>query len=87
VTDIEWVRAVYAATSKPFNFMAGIRGRSFTVDELAAAGACRISRAGSLYRAAIIGLLAAAHEVKDRGTFDYLDHAVTTPEVYEFMQA
>ncbi|MGD9893447.1 MAG: oxaloacetate decarboxylase [Dehalococcoidia bacterium] len=85
--DLESVRAVCAAVSRPFNFMAGARGRSFTVAELAAAGVRRISLAGSLYRAAMSGLLAAAREVKDRGTFDYLDHAVTTPEVYEFMRA
>jgi 2-methylisocitrate lyase-like PEP mutase family enzyme len=84
--DLESVRAVCAAISKPFNFMAGIRGRSFTVDELAAAGVRRISLAGSLYRAAMTGVLAAAREVKDHGTFGYLDHAVTTPELYEFMQ-
>jgi 2-methylisocitrate lyase-like PEP mutase family enzyme len=85
--DIDSVRAVCAAISKPFNFMAGIRGRSFTVDELAAAGVRRISLAGSLYRAAITGLLAAAREVKDQGTFGYLDHTVTTPEMYDALQA
>jgi 2-methylisocitrate lyase-like PEP mutase family enzyme len=84
--DLESVRAVCAAVSKPVNFMAGIRGRSFTVEELAAAGVRRISLAGSLYRAAMTSLLAAAREVKDHGTFDYLDRAVTTPELYEFMQ-
>jgi 2-methylisocitrate lyase-like PEP mutase family enzyme len=85
--DIESVRTVCAAISKPFNFMAGIRGRSFTVDELTAAGVRRISLAGSLFRAAITGLLSAAREVKDHGTFGYLDHAVTTPEVYDLMRA
>jgi 2-methylisocitrate lyase-like PEP mutase family enzyme len=85
--DLESVRAVCTALSKPVNFMAGIRGRSFTVDELAAAGVRRISLATSLYRAAMSGLIAAAREVKDRGTFDYLDHAVTTPDLNAFMRA
>jgi 2-methylisocitrate lyase-like PEP mutase family enzyme len=84
--DLEAVRAVCAAVSKPFNFMVGIRGKSFTVAELKAAGVKRISLAGSLYRAAMMGLVNAAREVKDTGTFGYLDRSLTTPELNEFMQ-
>src|SRR5216684_10500 len=36
--DLEAVRAVCAAVSKPFNFMVGIKGKSFTVAELTAKG-------------------------------------------------
>jgi len=32
------------------------------------------------------GLLAAARQVKDQGTFGYLDHSITTPELNGFMQ-
>jgi 2-methylisocitrate lyase-like PEP mutase family enzyme len=85
--DLEAVRAVCAAVSKPFNFMAGIKGKSFTVVELEAAGVRRISLAGSLYRAAMGGLLEAAREVKEHGTFGYLDRAMTTPELYSFLQS
>src|SRR5213076_1983974 len=49
--DLAAVRAVCAAVSKPFNFMVGIKGKSFTAAELAAAGVKRISLASSLYRA------------------------------------
>ena len=48
--------------------MAGIKGKSFTVAELAAAGVKRVSLASSLYRMAMTGLVTAAQEVKDRGT-------------------
>jgi 2-methylisocitrate lyase-like PEP mutase family enzyme len=85
--DLASIRTVCAAVSKPFNFMVGIRGRSFTVADLEAAGVRRISLAGSLYRAAMTGLLGAAREVKDRGTFDYLDVALPTPELNAFMEA
>ncbi|MDR3536797.1 MAG: isocitrate lyase/phosphoenolpyruvate mutase family protein [Acetobacteraceae bacterium] len=60
---LDAVRAVCAAVSRPVNFMAGPRGRSFTVAALAEAGVKRISLATSLYRAAMSGLLAAAREV------------------------
>ena len=54
--------------------------------ELTAAGVKRISLATSLYRAAMSGLLDAAREVKEKGTFGYLDRSLTTPELNGFMQ-
>jgi 2-methylisocitrate lyase-like PEP mutase family enzyme len=84
--DLAAVGAVCAAVSKPFNFMVGIKGKSFSVSELAAAGVRRISLATSLYRAAMTGLLNAAREVKDAGKFAFLDGCVTTPELNKLMQ-
>lgn len=85
--DISAVRAVCAALTKPFNFMVGIKGKSFTVVELEAAGVRRISLATSLYRAAMTGLIDAAREAKDKGTFGYLDRSIPTPELNGYMQA
>jgi 2-methylisocitrate lyase-like PEP mutase family enzyme len=84
--DLDAVRAVCAAVSKPVNFMAGIKGKSFSVGELAGVGVKRISLATSLYRAAMSGLLAAAREVRDGGTFGYLDTTLATPELNAFMR-
>ncbi len=78
--DLDAVRAVCAAVTKPVNFMAGIKGKSFTVAELADAGVKRISLATSLFRAAMTGLLTAATEVRDHGTFNYLDGTIPTPD-------
>ena len=71
--DLDAVRTVCSALTKPLNFMVGIKGKSFSVAELEAAGVRRISLATSLYRAAMRGLLDAATEVRERGTFDYLN--------------
>ena len=83
--DLAAVRAVCSALTKPFNFMAGIPGKSFSVADLAACGVRRISVATSLYRAAMCGFLAAAREVHDSGTFGYLDRATSTREWNELM--
>jgi len=83
--DLAAVQTVCAALSRPFNFMAGVRGRSFSVPELAGAGVKRISLATSLYRAAMSGLVDAAREVKDKGTFGYVDTTMATPELNSFM--
>ena len=84
--NLEAVRAVCAAAKKPFNFMVGIKGKSFTVAELAAAGVKRISLATSLYRAAMTGLLNAAKEVRAHGTFGYIDTSLATPEMNAFLR-
>jgi 2-methylisocitrate lyase-like PEP mutase family enzyme len=84
--DLESVRKVCAALTKPFNFMVGIKGKSFSVVELEAAGVRRISLATSLYRMAMSGLVEAAREVKEKGTFGYLERSLSTPEISGFMR-
>ena len=84
--DLAAVRAVCAAVSKPVNFMAGIRGKSFSVAELEAAGVRRISLATSLYRAAMTGLIDAAREVREQGSFGYLEHTIVTPDFNAYMR-
>jgi 2-methylisocitrate lyase-like PEP mutase family enzyme len=84
--DLAAVSMVCKALSKPFNFMVGIKGKSFSVGELAAAGVKRISLATSLYRAAMTGMVRAAYEVKDTGQFGFLDRCMTTPELNELMR-
>lgn len=84
--DLAAVKKVCGSLKKPFNFMVGIKGRSFTKADLEAAGVKRISLATSLYRAAMTGLLEAAKEVKEQGTFGYLDSSVSTPDLNAFMK-
>ena len=85
--DINAVRAVCAAVSKPVNFMVGIKGKSFSVPELASAGVRRVSLATSLYRAAMTGFLNAAFEVKNSGHFGFVDTSVSTQELLKLMRA
>ncbi|HEY7462700.1 MAG TPA: isocitrate lyase/phosphoenolpyruvate mutase family protein [Gemmatimonadota bacterium] len=83
--DLDAVRSVCRAVTRPVNFMAGIKGKSFSVAELAAAGVRRISLATSLYRAAMTGLLEAARETRDEGRFGFLDRCLTTSELNDLM--
>ena len=78
--DLQAVRTVCAALTKPVNFMVGIPGRSFSVAELSEAGVRRISLATSLYRAAMTGLADAAREIRTTGTFGYLDRTMSSAE-------
>ena len=83
--DLASVRSVCQSVSKPFNFMVAIKGKSFSVRELAAAGVKRISLATSLYRAAMTGLLDAAREAKDQGEFGFLERSAATADLNKLM--
>jgi len=84
--DLAAVRTVCAALKRPVNFMVGMPGKSFAVADLAAAGVRRISLSTSLYRAAMTGLLAAAHEVSERGTFSYIGDIVSGGELGKYLR-
>lgn len=84
--DLASVRAVCSAVARPVSFMVAMRGRSFTVAELVEAGVKRISFATSLYRAAMSGLLQAAREIGEQGTFGYLDRIMTTAELSGYLR-
>jgi 2-methylisocitrate lyase-like PEP mutase family enzyme len=84
--DLNAVRAVCTTLPKPVNFMVGIKGKSFSVAELAGAGVKRISLATSLYRAAMIGFVEAISEVKNSGRFLFLDRCASTQELLDMMR-
>jgi len=84
--DLDAVRTVCKSLAKPVNFMVGIRGKSFSVAELAEAGVRRISLATSLYRAAMSGLVDAAREIRESGTFGYLDDTMSSGDFAKYIQ-
>ena len=71
--DLNAVRAVCASVAKPVNFMAGLRGRSFTLAELESAGVRRISLGSALYRVAMTSFISATKEIREKGTFGFVD--------------
>jgi 2-methylisocitrate lyase-like PEP mutase family enzyme len=87
LTSLEEIREVCAAVSKPVNVVMGLKGVTFSVEELAAAGVKRISVGGSFARAALGALVRAAREVKDHGTFDYAADALPHAEAKGYMAA
>jgi 2-methylisocitrate lyase-like PEP mutase family enzyme len=84
--DLAAVRTVCGALRKPVNFMVGMRGKSFAMAELAAAGVKRISLSTSLYRAAMTGLLAAAREVREASTFSYVDTLMSGDQLAQYLR-
>lgn len=86
IPDLDAVRAVCTALSRPVNFMVGIKGKSFSAAELADAGVKRVSLATSLYRAAMTGFLEAVSEVKNSGQFLFVERCVSTQDLLNRMR-
>ncbi|MEO6004137.1 MAG: isocitrate lyase/phosphoenolpyruvate mutase family protein [Opitutus sp.] len=84
--DLESIRTVCAAVSRPVNVMNGMKD-AFTVAQLAAAGVKRISVAASLHRAAMTALRDAAREMADKGAFTFTNQAMTTPELAVYLRS
>jgi 2-methylisocitrate lyase-like PEP mutase family enzyme len=86
--DLDAIKNVCAAVApRPVNALAGIRGLAFSVAELEAAGVRRISTGSVLSRVALGGLLAAAREMQEKGTFTFVERTVSMAEVGGFMAA
>lgn len=86
LTSLEQIREVCAAVApKPVNVLAGIKGQNFPAAEIEAAGARRISLGGSLARMALVSLLRAGREMKEKGTFTFVNEAMPTAEVNKSM--
>ncbi|ACB77168.1 isocitrate lyase/PEP mutase family protein [Opitutus terrae] len=84
--DLASVRTVCSAVSRPVNFMNGMKGATFSVAALEAAGVKRISLAMSLYRAAMTALCAAADEIKEKGAFTYVERTLSSSELAPYWQ-
>jgi 2-methylisocitrate lyase-like PEP mutase family enzyme len=81
LANLDAIREVCSSVSKPVNVLMGLVGPTYTVGEIAAAGAKRISVGGSFARAALGALVRAAREVQDHGTFTYAKDALPSPQV------
>jgi 2-methylisocitrate lyase-like PEP mutase family enzyme len=71
------IRAVCDAVSKPVNVLAR---PNLTFEEIAAAGAQRVSVGGALTWVAAAGLVSAAERIRDRGDFSALGEGVKIDE-------
>ena len=85
LSNLDVIREVCACVSKPVNVLSGAKDATFSVDQLAAAGAKRVSVAGAFTRAALGAFVRAAREVKDKGTFTFAADALSYAEASSYM--
>src|SRR5579872_2990341 len=83
--NLEAIREVCLAIPKPVNVLMGLKGATYSVEQLAEAGVKRISVGGAFARAALGAFVRAAREVKEKGTFSFAGEAIPHAEVSGFM--
>ena len=83
--SLDAIRTVCAAVESPVNVLMGLKGATFTVEELQDAGVKRISVGGAFARAALGAFMRAAREVKEQGTFTFSADAIPDAEASSYM--
>ena len=82
--DLDTIRTVCAAVTRPVNVMMGLPGATFGVAELAAAGVKRVSVGSALARLAFGAFVNAAREMRSDGTFRFSESAIGFAELEGF---
>ena len=79
LTTKDDIAAVVSSLDRPVNVLMGIKGVQFTLAELSDLGVKRISVGSALARCAYGNVLHAAREMREQGTFTFLDDEATPP--------
>ena len=79
--DLDTIRQVCAALSKPVNVLMALPGMPLSVEQLADAGVRRISLGPALLRAALGAVLRASREIREHGTFGFIDGSASSAEI------
>ena len=82
--DLDTIRTVCSAVSKPVNVVMGLPGATFTAEELSQAGVKRISVGSAMARLAYGAFVKAAREMAEDESFTYSDDAMGFAELEEF---
>ncbi len=84
--DLDTIRTMCGALSKPVNVVMGMPGATFGVADLTGAGIVRISVGSALCRAAFGTFVEAAKEIRKSGTFGFADNAIGFSELENYFR-
>jgi 2-methylisocitrate lyase-like PEP mutase family enzyme len=69
------IAAVVSSVDRPVNVLMGMKGMQLTLAELSAIGVKRISVGAALARCALGAFLRGAREMREHGTFTFVEEA------------
>ncbi len=81
LTTKEDIATVVRSVDQPVNVIMGLQGVQLSLAELSAIGVKRISIGSALARAAYGAFLRAAREMRERGTFEFAEQAVSFRDI------
>lgn len=84
--DIDTIKTVCGAVTRPVNVVMGLPGISLSLSELEAAGVKRVSVGSALFRAAYGAFVRASDEMASKGTFSFSDEAIGFGDLEAFFR-
>lgn len=85
LSKIDDVATLVKSVDRPVNVLAGMQGVRFTLAELSAAGVRRVSVGGALSRVALGAMIRAGREMREHGSFTFVDEPITSREIGEML--
>lgn len=82
----EDIAALVNAVPRPVNVIGGTGPSPLSLSALADLGVRRVSLGPRLFQAAMAGFLAAARELKEKGSFDFIKGAPPTGAIYDMFE-
>lgn len=86
LTNTDDIAAVVGSIDRPLNVIMGLQGVKLSLAELAGIGVKRVSVGSALSRAALGAFLRAAKEMREQGTFNFADEAVSYRDINEMLR-
>ncbi len=87
LTSKDDIATVVSAVDRPVNVVMGLQGVRLNISELSVMGVKRISVGSALSRAALGAFLRAAREMREHGTFEFSDEAVSFRDISAMFRA
>lgn len=87
IKDMNDIATLVRSVDRPVNVVASMPGVHFELSELSKVGVKRVSVGGALSRVALAACIRAATEMRDHGTFGFVDEPITTREISEMFDA
>jgi PEP phosphonomutase and related enzymes len=87
MADMNEIATLVSSVDRPVNVNVGVQGARFDRASLSKIGVKRISIGGALSRAALAAFIRAATEMRDHGTFSFVDEPITSRQIAEMFDA
>lgn len=81
------IRTLVRSVDRPVNVVAGLQGPILSLADLSALGVKRVSLGSALARTAFGAVLRAAQEMRERGTFSFVEDAVSFRDISAMLAA
>jgi 2-methylisocitrate lyase-like PEP mutase family enzyme len=86
LTSRDDIAVIVSSVDRPVNVVMGLQGVRLSLAELSELGVKRVSVGSALSRAALGAFLRAAKEMREHGTFDFADEAVSYRDISAMFQ-